>query len=56
MGALDDWYAEAGGPLALWRDWADEVEGGPLPGGHFFPEENPDETADVLNRFFRADS
>jgi haloacetate dehalogenase len=55
-GALDGWYADAGGPLALWRDWADEVEGGPLAGGHFFPEEIPDETADALNRFFRADS
>ena len=54
-GALDDWYAEAGGPLALWRDWADDVQGGPLPGGHFLPEEMPDETADALNRFFSAD-
>ena len=55
-GALNDWYAEAGGPLALWRDWADEVQGGPLPGGHFFPEEIPDETADALSRFFSADT
>jgi haloacetate dehalogenase len=55
MGPLDDWYAEAGGPLSLWRDWADEVQGRSLPGGHFFPEENPDETADALNRFFSAD-
>jgi haloacetate dehalogenase len=55
-GALNDWYAEAGGPLALWRDWADEVQGGPLAGGHFFPEEIPDETADALSRFFSADT
>jgi haloacetate dehalogenase len=55
-GALNDWYAEAGGPLALWRDWADQVHGGPLPGGHFFPEEIPDKTAEALNRFFSADS
>src|SRR5437764_963495 len=54
-GARIDWYAEAGGPLALWRDWADEVVGGPLPGGHFFPEEIPDKTADALGRFFSAD-
>jgi haloacetate dehalogenase len=53
-GALDDWYADARGPLALWRDWADEVQGGPLPGGHFFPEEIPD-TAEALNSFFSAD-
>jgi haloacetate dehalogenase len=54
-GALNDWYAQAGGPLALWREWADEVVGGPLPGGHFFPEEIPDKTAEALNRFFSAD-
>jgi haloacetate dehalogenase len=50
-GALDDWYAEAGGPLALWRDWSDDVQGRPLNAGHFFPEEIPDETADALSRF-----
>jgi haloacetate dehalogenase len=55
-GPLDDWYAEAGGPLSLWRDWAIEVQGGSLPGGHFFPEEIPDKTADALIRFFSADS
>jgi haloacetate dehalogenase len=54
-GALDRWYAEAGGPLALWRDWADDVQGGPFPGGHFFPEEIPDKTAEALDRFFSAD-
>jgi haloacetate dehalogenase len=55
-GPLDDWYAETGGPLSLWRDWANEVQGGSLPGGHFFPEEIPDKTADALIRFFSADS
>lgn len=54
-GALDDWYAEAGGPPALWRDWADDVHGVPLPGGHFFPEEIPDKTIETLNRFFSAE-
>lgn len=38
------------------RDWAGDVRGGPLPGGHFFPEEIPDRTADTLSRFFSADS
>lgn len=28
-------------PLAVWRGWADDVDGGPLPGGHFIPEEAP---------------
>jgi haloacetate dehalogenase len=50
-GALDEWYASAGGPLALWRDWSDDVQGRPLNAGHFFPEEIPDETADALSRF-----
>ena len=50
-GALDEWYAEAGGPLAIWRDWGDDVRGRPLEAGHFFPEEIPDETADALAKF-----
>src|SRR5262249_9668196 len=33
-GPLNSWYAEAGGPLALWRAWADDVSGGPIDGGH----------------------
>ena len=55
-GALNTWYAEAGGPLALWRAWADDVQGGPLDAGHFFPEEIPDETANALARFFAVTS
>jgi haloacetate dehalogenase len=51
-GSLDAWYTDAGGPLALWRAWADEVEGRPLDAGHFFPEEIPEETADALAGFF----
>ncbi|MBR0664019.1 alpha/beta hydrolase [Roseomonas hellenica] len=53
-GALESWYAEAGGPLALWRAWADDVRGGPLDAGHFFPEEIPEQTAEELRRFFAA--
>jgi pimeloyl-ACP methyl ester carboxylesterase len=51
-GALDTWYAEAAGPIALWRAWSDDVQGHPLDAGHFFPEEAPEQTADALNRFF----
>ena len=29
--------------LEVWRPWAGSVEGGPLPSGHFIPEEAPDE-------------
>jgi haloacetate dehalogenase len=35
-GGLDTWYEDAGGPLAIWRAWADQVEGGPVDAGHFF--------------------
>ena len=53
-GALGSWYADAGGPLALWREWADDVQGRSLDAGHFFPEEIPEETADALERFFQS--
>jgi haloacetate dehalogenase len=52
-GPLGTWYEDAGGPLALWRAWADDVRGHPVDGGHFFPEELPAEIADELEGFFR---
>jgi haloacetate dehalogenase len=51
-GPLDRWYPE--GPLALWRQWADDVTGQPIEGGHFFPEAEPQRTADLLRAFFRG--
>ena len=51
-GPLGTWYADAGGPLALWREWADDVRGRGVSGGHFFPEELPGETAAELSTFF----
>lgn len=51
-GALNTWYVEAGGPIALWRAWSDGVQGHPLNAGHFFPEEAPGETAEAMKRFF----
>ena len=51
-GGLNAWYADAGGPLALWRAWAGDVQGEALDAGHFFPEELPEETAKALGRFF----
>jgi haloacetate dehalogenase len=51
-GPLSTWYASAGGPLALWRDLAEDVDGGAVDGGHFFPEEHPMETAGALRDFF----
>ncbi|MEH1167361.1 alpha/beta hydrolase [Micromonospora sp. CPCC 205539] len=38
-------------PLGIWREWADDVRGGPIPVGHFIPEEAPDETARQLLDF-----
>jgi haloacetate dehalogenase len=51
-GALGGWYADEGGPLALWRRWAEDVRGRPIDGGHFFPEDRPEETAKILGEFF----
>jgi haloacetate dehalogenase len=51
-GPLDTWYVEAGGPIALWHKWCDNVQGHPFNAGHFFPEETPEQTADALTRFF----
>jgi len=37
--------------LATWREKALDVRGGALPGGHFLPEECPQETLDALRQF-----
>jgi haloacetate dehalogenase len=51
-GPLASWYVAESGPLALWRAWCDDVQGEAVAGGHFFPEEMPDATAQALRRFF----
>lgn len=51
-GGLNRWYEPQGGPLGIWNLWADTVAGGPVKGGHFFPEEFPVETAEQLIKFF----
>jgi haloacetate dehalogenase len=51
-GALEHWFAPEGGPLGVWRQWADRVEGRAVEGGHFFPEETPAATASMLQEFF----
>ena len=50
--ALDTWYRDIGGPLTIWRTWAEDVSGRPIAGGHFFPEQNAAETAAELLQFF----
>jgi haloacetate dehalogenase len=48
------WYANEGGPIALWQGWSDEVKGHSIDAGHFFPEESPEETAEALNLFLQT--
>jgi haloacetate dehalogenase len=54
---LVHWGAHEGsmsdGPLLVWRRWAEAVRGGPLPSGHFIPEEAPQELAASLHSFLR---
>jgi haloacetate dehalogenase len=52
-GPLPQWYAD---PLDLWRPWAGDPTGHPIPGGHFMPEERPAETTAALRSFFRGRS
>lgn len=52
-GPLDTWYKNEGGPLAIWKKWAIEVNGNSIKGGHFFPEESPDLIAQSFISFFR---
>ena len=47
-GALPQWYDV----LEIWRDWADDVRGGPIESGHFMAEEAPDDTYAALRAFF----
>jgi haloacetate dehalogenase len=54
-GPLDTFYERLGGPLGIWRNWADNVQGQAMKGGHFFPEDNPDETTELLSKFLFAE-
>jgi haloacetate dehalogenase len=38
--------------VGTWKRWAADVRGHAVPGGHFCPEEAPEETAAALERFF----
>ncbi|MBW8745460.1 MAG: hypothetical protein JF628_14185 [Sphingomonas sp.] len=48
-------YEDDGGPLGLWRRWADNVQGTPVAGGHFFPEAQPAITAALIRDFLDQD-
>ena len=47
-------YAKDGGPLGIWRQWALRAQGQAMKGGHFFPEENPDDTVVLIKQFLSA--
>lgn len=53
-GPLGTFYAQDGGPLGIWRRWAPQAQGQSMKGGHFFPEENPDETVVFLKWFLSS--
>jgi len=53
-GPLAHWYRTQGGPLGVWRRWADDVQGRAVDAGHFFPEEAPKEIAAALGDFFES--
>jgi haloacetate dehalogenase len=40
-----------GDPLAIWRNWADSVDGGAVAGGHFLMEGAPQEIGDLIRPF-----
>jgi haloacetate dehalogenase len=46
--------AMSDGPLEVWRRWAGDVSGGPLPSGHFIPEEAPEELTASLRDFLEG--
>jgi haloacetate dehalogenase len=43
--------SQFGDPIAIWKQWADDVEGKPLSGGHFMMEESPERVAEALEEF-----
>jgi haloacetate dehalogenase len=53
-GPLDTFYAKDGGPLGIWRQWAPQAKGQAMKGGHFFPEDNPEDTAVLVGQFLSA--
>jgi haloacetate dehalogenase len=50
-GPIARWSAPLGGPLAVWSEWAEDVQGSSIDGGHFFPEEMPTEVGARLADF-----
>jgi haloacetate dehalogenase len=51
LATRDDMAELYGDPVAIWRDWADDVRGVALESGNHMAEEVPDELAGVLRDF-----
>jgi haloacetate dehalogenase len=49
----DDMNELYGDPLAIWRDWADDVTGVPIESGHHMAEENPEALAAAVRDLLR---
>ena len=49
-GMMPKWYDV----LAVWRDWAESVQGLAIDCGHYLPEEAPEETYAALKAFFMS--
>ncbi len=49
----DDMETLYGDPLAIWREWADDVRGAPIESGHHMAEENPSAVVAALSEFLR---
>jgi haloacetate dehalogenase len=47
----DDMIELYGDPLAIWRNWADDVRGHGIESGHHMAEEAPEELAAALRAF-----
>lgn len=43
-------------PLAVWREWADDVSGHSIGCGHYLAEERPEDTLRALLNFFQKES
>ncbi|MCC8978174.1 alpha/beta fold hydrolase [Bradyrhizobium acaciae] len=44
-------FGETDTPLQIWRNWAVDVDGRAIPGGHLQPEERPDAVLDAISSF-----
>ena len=52
----DDMESLYGDPLAIWRDWADDVRGARIDSGHHMAEEAPEPLAAAFRSFFGEDA